>query len=387
MRLIATLCTSMIFGAVICTGSATGEATTSTLDPHFGPDTARRSDSPGKKKKRRADMSEINPDEKAEKKDLASLGEGFKLKRTNHYSVLYNTSEKDVKSFSAAIEKTYRSCVNYTQRLGFDAHPPEKKLLIYYFEHHKDYSDFSEKLGNGPREQSTPGVYFPLLNRSMFYNFQNQESFKKAREDAEAKINDLKAQLRQAGNSVERRKEIGKQIAEARKQATHSNSVGGDLSESIVQHEVAHQVLWNIGFHNAKGFLTNPRWFVEGTAMMFEPISTGSSSNFGAVNAERLKEYNELVSQDRLIAVRDFISTADYFGPQIDVAYPESWALVHYLNRTKRGRLKQYVEVINKRKATYKPTPEKEIADFEKAFGTIDKKWVDAWQDWMKRVR
>jgi len=344
---------------------------------------------PAKKKpsKRHADMTEIKPDEAAEKKDLASLGEGFKLKRTNHYSILFNTSEKDVKEFSSAIEKTYRSCVNYTRRLGFDAHPPKRKLIIYYFEQHQGYSDFSVKLGNGPRDQNTPGVFFPPLNRSMFYNFKNQESFKKAREDAEAKIKELQEQLRQPGVSPEQRKDIGKQIAEARKQANQSTSVGGDVSESIVQHEVAHQVLWNIGFHNPKGFLANPRWFVEGTAMMFEPISTGSSANFGAVNAERLKSYRTLLADNRLIPVRDFVSTADYFGAQIDIAYPQSWALVHYLNRTKRGKLKQYVEAINKRRGDYEPTPEKEIAEFEKAFGTIDKKWVDTWQDWMKRVR
>lgn len=341
----------------------------------------------GNRRKRHADMSELPPDEIAEKQELESLGDGFKLRRTNHYSILSNTSEKDVKVFSAAIEKTYRSCVNYTQRLGFDAQTPPHKLLIYYFEEHKDYSDHSEKLGNGPREQSTPGVYFPLLNRSMFYNFQNQETFKKAREEAEARIEDLRAQLSKPGISSDQRRDLGRQIAEARKQATRSAAVGGDVSESIVQHEVAHQVLWNIGFHNPKSFVANPRWFVEGTAMMFEPISTGASANFGAVNTSRLDEYRKLLAEKRLIPVKDFVSTANHFATQIDVAYPESWALIHYLNRTKRGRIKKYIELVNKRPADYTPSPQRELADFEKIFGRIDEEWVESWLKWMERVR
>lgn len=359
------------------------------LDHHSAADGGKgdRDSKRGKRKQRHADMSELPPDESAEKRELDSLGDGFRLRRTNHYSILYNTSEKDVKVFSSAIEKTYRSCVNYTQRLGFDAQVPSHKLLIYYFDEHPEYSGYSEKLGNGPREQSTPGVYFPLLNRSMFYNFQNQETFKRAREEAEARIDDLRAQLRRPGVSRDQRRDIGRQIAEARKQATRSATVGSDVSESIVQHEVAHQVLWNIGFHNPKNFVANPRWFVEGTAMMFEPISTGSSANFGAVNTTRLDEYKRLLAEQRLIPVKDFISTADHFATKIDVAYPQSWALIHYLNRTKRSRIRKYVELINKRPADYSPSPQQELADFEKVFGRLDENWVESWLKWMARVR
>lgn len=334
------------------------------------------------------DMSDVPPDKKAEKKDRAALGETFKLKRTAHYSVLYDTNEADLKVFAAAIEKTYRSCVNYTQKLGFEAHAPKRKLIIYYFEHHEDYSAFAEKLGKGAQPQTTPGVYFPDLNRSMFYNFRNHESFKQAREEAEAKIAQLRDQLRQPGLSAADRKRIGQEISDARRQANHSNTAGGDISESIVQHEVAHQVLWNIGFHNEKQFFANPRWLAEGTAMMFEPISTGNSSNFGRLNRDRLREYQAARDANRLIPLREFVSTHAHFGPQsIDIAYPQSWALVHYLNRTKRAKVKAYAEAINKRPADYQSTPEREIADFEASFGKIDKKWVENWENWMRRVR
>ena len=57
--------------------------------------------------KKKANMKAIPPDEAAEEAALADLGEGHSLHRTRHYSVLYDTSEQDVKAFSTAIEKTY----------------------------------------------------------------------------------------------------------------------------------------------------------------------------------------------------------------------------------------------------------------------------------------
>jgi hypothetical protein len=348
-------------------------------------------DDPKKKPKgapKKVDMSAVPPDKKAEKKALQAAGETFKLKRTGHYSVIYDTSAEDVNAFGAAIEKTYRSCMNYTMKLGFKANRPKKKLLIYYFEQHKDYSAFAQKLGMGPLGQDMPGVYFPPINQSLFYNFRNQDTYKQAREQAEAKIAQLREQLRGGGLSTTERKRIQAEIKNLRRTATHSDTAGGDTSETIVQHEVSHQVLWNIGFHNPRLFQANPRWFAEGTAMMFETISKGKSSNIGAVNKDRLRNYRQLEASGNLILpLRKFIQTPAYFGPQtISIAYPQSWAIVHYLNRAKRKQVKKYIAIINKRPKDYRPSPDREIADFEKAFGKLDDKWERKWMNWMKKV-
>ena len=337
---------------------------------------------------REVDMSDIPPDSSAEESEMKELGPNFKLFRTQHFSVLHNVTDAQVKAFTAAIEKTYRSNLNYTMTLDIVPKKPKKKLLIYYFSQHEDYNNYSQKLGKGPRPQTQPGVYFPDLNRSMFYDFRNQDTFKKAREDADKKVEDLKKQL--SGKvSPEKRKEINKQISDAKAQANRSGVVGGGYTETIVQHEVTHHVLWNVGFHNPKSFVANPRWFAEGTAMMFETIGTGKSSNIGAVNKQRLDEYRALEKTNHLFDVKQFISNpAPFNSPDtIGPAYAQSWALAHYLNRTKRAAIKGFVERINKRPADYQPKPEEEIKEFEKAFGQIDEDWVKKWQAWMKNVR
>jgi hypothetical protein len=340
-----------------------------------------------KRSKKKANMKAIPPDEAAEQAALADLGDAFSLHRTRHYSVLYDTSKQDVETFSTAIEQTYRSCVNYALKLDQPAKLPKAKLVIYYFQEHQDYSDYSEKIHVGPQTETTPGVYVPALNLSMFYNFQNLSSFKDAKKEAEDRITEIRDKIRSGVDPAERRR-LQNEIKNLRSQSNWNTTQGGDISESTVQHEVSHQVLWNIGLHNARQFEANPRWFVEGTAMMFETISTGRSANFGALNRSRLLDFRTFQQSKRLIPLRAFISSAEHFGPgSISIAYPEAWAIVHYLNRTKRKRIKTYIKTLNERPEGYESDPDQEIKDFEAAFGKLDEKWEKRWLGWMNRIK
>jgi hypothetical protein len=330
---------------------------------------------------KKVDMSEVSSDEAAEKKCMKDIGEGFKMKHTRHFAILYNTSEADLQIFSSAIERTYRSCLNYCSKAGIPIQLPKHKLIIHYFEEFDQYDKHSQKIGTGKMSQSTPGFYVPKLNLSYFYNFRNQDSFKKARKDAEDKIAALKGKGKLTPE--ERR-----QITNSQRMANASSVQGGDVNESTVQHEVAHQVLWNIGFHNPDTTGNcNPRWFAEGTAMMFEPISAGGSANFGALNKERLKEFQDLEQKQKTIPLREFLGSSQFFeGPLIGDAYAEAWGLAHYLNRVKRKELIRYVALINKRPKGFESTPEKELKTFEKAFGPVNDRWVNQWKEWLKNV-
>jgi len=357
------------------------------------PDPAAGGQTAGKKKNRPGidvDMSAIPADEVAEAADLRKLGEGFRVYRTLHFSVLYDTSEEDVKAFSAAIEKTFRSNLRFTMSLGLEPKQPGHKLIIYYFAQHQRYSDYSKSIGKGERPQSNPGVFFPDMQRSMFYNYQDQAALRKAREDADARMKELGERLKRGRTSAEERKRISQEMQQARAQANASSVQGGDVTESVVQHEVTHHVLWNIGYHNPDNFLANPRWFAEGTAMMFETVSEGKSGNIGAVNKSRLREYQAYKRAGKLLPLPVLISRPEIFNTANEttfVAYAQSWALVHYLTRARKSQVKRYVELINARPKDYQPSVEKELKAFEKAFGKPDALWIDKWQKWMERVR
>ncbi|MBX3395843.1 MAG: DUF1570 domain-containing protein [Phycisphaerae bacterium] len=334
------------------------------------------------------DMSPVPADEKLEKKLLKELGAGFKVKRTPHYSILYDTNEEDLAAFSHAIERTYRGCGKFCLSLGIEVLIPERKMIAYFFNEFADYGKMKESLGAGKPDPNNTGFYLPKNNYSYFYNFRNTPEFKRAREDAEKRLADLGKQFRDSKDAAAR-KSLQSQMNDARRIINRTDSFGGGVTEETLQHEVAHQVLWNIGFHNPKEFVANPRWFAEGIAQLFEPVSEGGAGNMGLVNRERLKNYQAVADADRLIPLKDFVSTAEPFmrGDAGGLAYPQSWALAHYLVRVKRKETKAYVELILKRPKGYKTSPEEELELFEKCFGKADKKWEKKWKSWMKSVR
>lgn len=347
--------------------------------------------------KRKVDTSAVPADKKAEKKALKALGESeksFKIKHSKHFSILYDTSEEDVEIFKSAVERTYQQCVRRTQHLGIDVTQPKKKLVIHYFNELEDYSGHSERMGHGKKDENAAGFFVlpvpgvPGSNMSYFYNFRNSATFKAHREQAEAELRQLSDQMRTAKTSADR-KNLRERMKEARRAVNSANSLGGGISEEVVQHETAHQVLYNIGFHNRKSVAANPRWLAEGMAQKFEPVSTGTGSGAGLVNTSRLVAFRQLVEAGQLVPLREFISTSAFFyRPDAGaLAYPQSWALLHYISRVKRDELTRYVELVNKRPKDYETTPEKEIETFEKAFGKIDEKWEKKWLNWMKNVR
>ncbi|MCA9257296.1 MAG: DUF1570 domain-containing protein, partial [Phycisphaerales bacterium] len=175
-----------------------------------------------------------------------------------------------------------------------------------------------------------------------------------------------------------------------RAQQNSDNTRGGDVTEETLQHEVAHQVLFFIGFHNEKAMLqgANPRWLAEGIAQLFEPIDVGEGSGIGKVNRDQAAQFHRLVEADALFPIDGFVSDIRYFGvgnPALQ-AYPQSWALAHYLTRTKRKELKAYLDEINTRGGDYEMDPEKDLACFEKYFGKVDESWIKRFKDYMARV-
>ncbi len=389
------LCALIVIGGVTLSSSALGSG---------DPDSSSQKDEKKSKKSRKPkkssksssddiEMKDVPADEKLEKKLIAelpeSMREGFKVKRTLHYSILYDTSEEDVAVFGHAIERTYRSCVRFCQKLDIDVHQPEEKMVSYFFNEFKDYSSFGGKVQGGSElSPNLLGFYMPDTNFTYFYNFRNTPAFKSARDQAESELARLGEQARSTKDSTQRRN-LARQMDRARFVINRSKSFGGGVTEETLQHEVAHQVLFNIGFHNKKNPGANPRWFAEGMAQLFEPVSTDKGGNMGIVNKDKAEAFQNLVQIDRLYPLKDFIKDIRPFvsGNVGGISYPQSWGLAHYITRTKRKELRKFVQIILKRSKSYKSSPEDEIATFEECFGKIDRKWERRWKSWMKNVR
>ena len=365
-----------------------------------GEETASKKDGRKKSKKKsrkkkgskgKVDMSALPVDKKAVAKVSEALGESFELLHTRHYSIFYDTSAKDVEVFSGAVERTYRSCLRYTSKLGIKTKLPKRKLISYFFNEFDDYAAFSEELGSSKPSPNQLGFYLFRTNHTYFYNYRNTPAFKKLRADAEKKLKKLGEEARRGKMNPNQRRQHDFRMREARWILNRTDGLGGGQTEETLQHEVAHQVLFNVGFHskvNPKNGLINPRWFAEGTAQIFEPLSDGKAANFGQLNKTALRGYQFIERTGQIVPLRDFIPEIRYFmrSDAGSLAYPQSWALVYYLNKTKRKNIAKYVETILDRPKNYKTSPKQEIKDFEAAFGKLDKKWERRWRSWMRSV-
>lgn len=395
-RLIRLVLCLVLVGGLVGLSSSTSAASTGARGGEVAPKKngrkkQKKRSRKNKQSKGKVDMSPLPADKKAEAKISKSLGEGFELLHTRHYSIFYDTSAKDVEVFSGAVERTYRSCLRYTSKLGIRTKLPKRKLISYFFNEFDDYAAFSKKIGGSKPSPNMLGFYQFVTNHTYFYNYRNTPTFKKMRADAEKKLRKLGEEARRGKMNPNQRRQHDFKMREARWILNRTDGIGGGQTEETLQHEVAHQVLFNVGFHskvNPKNGLINPRWFAEGTAQIFEPLSDGKAANFGQLNKGRLQEYQSLELNGQLVPLRDFVVDIRYFrrADAGGLAYPQSWALVYYLNKTKRKKIAKYVETILDRPKDYKTSHEEELKDFEAAFGKLDKKWERRWRSWMKKV-
>lgn len=138
-------------------------------------------------------------------------------------------------------------------------------------------------------------------------------------------------------------------------------------------HEAVHQLAFNYGLHSRTG--RNPRWVVEGLAMMLEVDGgrtvRGSGSTTLNVNRERLAHFREDRRHRRRRTIADLIADDEplFKSAPLD-AYGEAWALTYFLAETRPSDYFRYLKRIADRDPlAADATPQDRIEDFQAVFG------------------
>lgn len=308
---------------------------------------------------------------------LRRAGSNFKLRQTPHFVIAYDTDDATLKNFISRVEVTYRSVAGFAERMEVATTVPAEKLQIVFFDQLADYQAFGRKIGF-PADEGAPGFYQHDLNQSAFFNYANSKSVAQAREELQGVRDQMqRAAPGRSGFDPNRVKAFEANI----------DAMQDRINRLVVQHEVAHHVLFNIGLH-AKG-AANPRWFSEGLATMFETPPSRSGAGIGAINQDRLGDWLELERTGKLTALREFVGNAELLLPSNPDAvngYAQAWSLVHYLQRSKRPQLVAYIQLIRQRMEERIYSPEEELATFEKAFGPLDQRFSENWVSFIKRL-
>ncbi len=274
---------------------------------------------------------------------LEQLPVGFKVHRTKHYLVCYNTSYDYAKWCGSLLERLYRAFTNYWIRQGFELYESSGPLVVMVFADASSYRAYGkDDLGSAANQ--IIGYYSLRTNRVSMYDLTGSESSRGSKN--------------QRGSAAE----INRLL---------SRSAAIPLVATIV-HEATHQIAFNCGLHAR--YADVPLWLSEGLAVYFETPDLKSKKGWrgiGAVNRPRLATFRAnlatrpagsieiLLADDRRL--RDPQTAA--------VAYAEAWALNYFLIRHRPKEYTAYLKMVSEKEPLIWNTPEERIEEFKQIFG------------------
>lgn len=355
-------------------------------------------------------------DKKQEEALLKAAGADFAIKRTPHFVVAYDANRALTDELVTRLEDTYRAIYRFIDTVGIEAHRPPRRLEVIFFNDREGYDRYGATL-RFP-SQGTFGVYHEPTNRSAFFNVYNDPQLLRLHADISAARTNLENLNRTLGSlrgnqpvvvtygdgrqETLSKSQVKRRIESAQRDLRLLDGKRTNYSDRVnratVQHEAAHQVLFNAGVHVRQGF--NPKWLIEGLACLFETPPTEQGTGIAVTNQLRLRDFRASVAgegEKRLLTGDDFLAAIDegrfpdprtlISDPRIfdereergAAAYAMTWSLAHYLQRTRPKPLAAYIKAIAGRKANQAVTPDQELALFEKHFGRLDDAFVRQW--------
>lgn len=147
---------------------------------------------------------------------------------------------------------------------------------------------------------------------------------------------------------------------------------GGSVTNmQTVIHEATHQTAYNVGVHQRRA--EQPRWLVEGLAMMFETPGMreawSTQSRGSRVNQYRLDYFREYLERRPADALVRLIANDQSFRATALDAYAEAWVLSFYLFETRSHDYSRYLARVASRPPFSVYSDRARVADFRSAFG------------------
>jgi hypothetical protein len=246
---------------------------------------------------------------------------GVDISTTPHFVVVHPKGQW--RAWADRLEKLYRSFTHYVGVRGFQSREPAVPLVAVVFRNEDDYFRHAEASGTRLLP-GTLGHYDPTSNRVFLFDINGGEG------DADWTAN----------------------------------------ADTII-HEATHQTAYNVGVH--RRFAEQPRWAVEGLAMMFEARGVWDASAVRTpeerINRGRL-DFFRRTSEDRPADWMMQLAASDArFDAEPMSAYAEAWTLTFYLCETRPQEYSAYLTQVAKREAFSKYSPLERMTDFTSAFG------------------
>jgi hypothetical protein len=250
----------------------------------------------------------------------AEFGRDVEIATTGHFVAVQPKGV--VGPWGERLEMLYRGFVQYVAVRGFAVRQPAVPLAAIVFPNAEAYRRHAAAMGT-PVQSGTMGHYDPVTNRIYLF-------------DA-------------------------------------TGMAGGDWSvnAATIIHEATHQTAYNVGVHQR--LAEQPRWAVEGLAMMFEARGVWNAASIhkqaDRINRERLDCFRDTAASRGPEWVADLVAGDAAFDSDALRAYAESWMATFYLCETQPQAYAAYLARMAERPLFSKYDSAARRADFTALFG------------------
>ncbi len=327
--------------------------------------------------------------ETAAQKMLDDMGPEFKIRRTHHYRICYNSSDIYAEICGDLLEDVYSKFLYFFTDRHFKPAPITDRLEIVLFKNRKQYIQYASKIK--PEFKNSAGFYKHKTNRCYFYDaldhrYNDDEhhwlsKLKKLEKDRKQVVkNGPDASYNQPlGNgdireltAQEALDLIDNDIRTAQSNLTNLKQRYDEYNISTCVHEAVHQLAFNCGIHSRLAN-TTPLWLIEGLAIYFEAANEGLWYGPGEVHKNRLEVFRKN-SQSRYPLRLEKLLSDDYSlslkHSGANSGYAASWALFYFLTNEYHEPFFDYIYHLSMQ-INYTDTSENRIQLFEQFFGDI----------------
>ncbi|MGL6225690.1 MAG: DUF1570 domain-containing protein [Thermoguttaceae bacterium] len=272
------------------------------------------------------------------------LGEQFSIHTTDHYIIVYSTSDTYAQWCGTLFEKLYSKYKAIWKRKGLPIEEPIFPLVVIIFPNKIAFDQYAREKLHSNFPPNMLACYHLLTNQILLCDLTGTET---TRENTGKKL--TSSQIREI-----------------------MNRPGSGYNVSALLHEAAHQIGYNNGMFERLAPV--PRWLLEGIAMLHEPAeleNVKKELDDPKVNKLRLKQFIEFRDKQPADAIRNLIyDDAAILKPNVAIDYYGlSWAVTYYLLKKRNKDLGEYLRVIGEKKIGGPDSSRQRLDEFELIFG------------------
>lgn len=325
------------------------------------------------------DTYELAPDERAIEHTLERVGTVMQRYETPHFVTLSDCDAAWTRTKTALLERTFHQFYRYTDQIGLDVVPPERKLLCIVFADHERYKSFAQRV-DGVDAPWAGGYFATQSNRVVLFDDRDSPAIA----DAMSQLDEHQRSARETrSRAILAASTESPAMAEALALAADRLDAQVDANRNrILQH--AEQLATSKTIHEAVHLLSYnarlqslgrvyPFWVSEGLATAFE--TDRPSLPFGPTRAYEQRELGfdrvvadgKLIDMDTVVTLPAGLEGADRLGDSI---YSQSYQLFTHLSQTSPGSMQAYLTELQQMPSGYF-NADIHRALFEKHFGRL----------------